>query len=286
MSDNPDDKPIDNQINTQSENLSPEIIPVKDVETTNPNHENENMEVHHHPHAHGKKGWKDYFWEFLMLFLAVFCGFLAEYQREHLMERQRGREYIFSFYEDLKNDTATYGFAIRFEGKRLEGLKNIFSCYDTLLKDWKSTNCLVSLARNSSFNRIVTTSDGTIQQLKNAGGFRLLHKEDRDSIVTYDYAVRFYRVFEEGGFQQSQENVRNTFSMLQDFRASRFLSSRDTVLTEVPILFSNNKELLNKYFNDLFRYQIMLTQRIQRLKSLDTTAIHQVAYFKNKYSLE
>ena len=37
------------------------------------------MEVHHHSHTSRKK-WMHYFWEFLMLFLAVFCGFLAEYQ--------------------------------------------------------------------------------------------------------------------------------------------------------------------------------------------------------------
>jgi heme/copper-type cytochrome/quinol oxidase subunit 3 len=38
--------------------------------------EPQNMEVHHHPHSHGKKSFKTYLWEFLMLFLAVFCGFL------------------------------------------------------------------------------------------------------------------------------------------------------------------------------------------------------------------
>jgi hypothetical protein len=42
----------------------------------------QDMEVHHHAHdpaaPHHKKNWKSYFWEFLMLFLAVFCGFLAE----------------------------------------------------------------------------------------------------------------------------------------------------------------------------------------------------------------
>ena len=36
------------------------------------------MEVHHHPIAIGshcaRKKWTHYFWEFLMLFLAVFCG--------------------------------------------------------------------------------------------------------------------------------------------------------------------------------------------------------------------
>ncbi len=40
------------------------------------------MEVHAHTHTARKK-WTHYFWEFLMLFLAVFCGFLAENQREH-----------------------------------------------------------------------------------------------------------------------------------------------------------------------------------------------------------
>jgi hypothetical protein len=29
----------------------------------------------------------------LMLFLAVFCGFLAEYQLEHIIEHQREKEY-------------------------------------------------------------------------------------------------------------------------------------------------------------------------------------------------
>jgi hypothetical protein len=37
------------------------------------------MEVHHHGHVHEKKKWKEYLFQFFMLFLAVFCGFLAEY---------------------------------------------------------------------------------------------------------------------------------------------------------------------------------------------------------------
>jgi hypothetical protein len=54
------------------------------------------MEVHHHSHlasgeTHGSepaihgvgKKFTHYIWEFLMLFLAVFCGFLAENIREH-----------------------------------------------------------------------------------------------------------------------------------------------------------------------------------------------------------
>ena len=43
----------------------------------------ENMEVHHHPHVRHSKRWKDYLFEFLMLFLAVSAGFFVENQREH-----------------------------------------------------------------------------------------------------------------------------------------------------------------------------------------------------------
>ena len=40
--------------------------------------ETENMEVHHHPdNHHNSKKWKEYFSEFLMIFLAVTLGFFA-----------------------------------------------------------------------------------------------------------------------------------------------------------------------------------------------------------------
>ncbi|MBL0130860.1 MAG: hypothetical protein IPP43_06835 [Chitinophagaceae bacterium] len=62
------------------------------------------MEVHAHTHTPRKK-WTHYFWEFLMLFLAVFCGFLAENQREHFVEAQRAKEYAKSLLSDMKEDT-------------------------------------------------------------------------------------------------------------------------------------------------------------------------------------
>jgi hypothetical protein len=52
------------------------------------------MEVHHHGHVHHQKKWKEYVFQFFMLFLAVFCGFLAEYQLEHIIEHSKEKEYI------------------------------------------------------------------------------------------------------------------------------------------------------------------------------------------------
>ena len=93
---------IQNEKNTKPEDS---LTPNKKQETNS--HEpvtEKEMEVHHHSHVHGKKNWKTYFWEFLMLFLAVFCGFLAEYQLEHKIEKDRELQYIKSLGFDLQDD--------------------------------------------------------------------------------------------------------------------------------------------------------------------------------------
>jgi hypothetical protein len=61
------------------------------------------MEVHQHAHTSRKK-WTHYLWEFLMLFLAVFCGFLAEYQLEHKIERDRSRQFLQSMLVDVSTN--------------------------------------------------------------------------------------------------------------------------------------------------------------------------------------
>src|SRR4029078_3657144 len=84
------------------------------------------MEVHSHSHTERKK-WTHYLWEFLMLFLAVFSGFMAENYREHVAEGRRatryGREqvaegkrakkYALNVVDDMKRDTVMIGVIIR-----------------------------------------------------------------------------------------------------------------------------------------------------------------------------
>jgi hypothetical protein len=61
------------------------------------------MEVHHHAHTERKK-WHHYFWEFFMLFLAVFLGFLVENQREHIVEKSRARQFLQSMLVDVQSN--------------------------------------------------------------------------------------------------------------------------------------------------------------------------------------
>lgn len=247
------------------------------------------MEVHHHAHTPGKK-WTHYIWEFLMLFLAVFCGFLAENFREHQVEKQRGKQYIRSFCEDLKSDTATFSRMVKGNERKLVAFADIFRCYDTLRKNWKSTSCLIPIEKYSRFNTSVAFADGTLQQLRNAGGYRMLNDEDRDSIMSYDRSVLSYKDFESTIFQETQEIVRNTFSQIGDFESYKFLEPRmageDSSHVETPLLFSGDKILLNKYFNDLFRYKAVHIAQTLQIKVRLQKASDLLAYFKKKYHFE
>ncbi len=243
------------------------------------------MEVHHHAHdpaaPHHKKNWKSYFWEFLMLFLAVFCGFLAEYQLEHKIEKDRGKQYTYSFYEDLKTDSSNFNDLISKFQKKLTVLQDMSPCYDSLLSS-SPTNCLMAIMRNSSDFPDLIYTDRTLLQLKNAGGLRLLKRADADSILIYDKLLQTYKAAETTGLQNIQNDVRETSALLRDYG-----KWKDT--TQGPRIFAvygNNKELLNKYFNQLNQYFGWCQARLNNLLKLKKRNAELIEYFKAKYDYE
>jgi len=50
------------------------------------------------------RSWKGYFLEFIMLFLAVSLGVMADNFREKISERTKEKEYIRSMIEDVEED--------------------------------------------------------------------------------------------------------------------------------------------------------------------------------------
>src|ERR1700674_4429918 len=125
------------------------------------------MEVHNHVHTARKK-WYHYFWEFLMLFLAVFAGFLAENQRDHYVEQQREKNFILSLIQDLKADTTNLQSYMNLRWEKRIMMDSLTMLLNSDLHK-KAGNETYSYARQVfNGNRFVST-DGTIQQLKNAG---------------------------------------------------------------------------------------------------------------------
>src|SRR6188768_2902823 len=149
------------------------------------------MEVYHHPHTERKK-WHHYFFEFLMLFLAVFAGFLAENWREHIVERKREKEYIRSMIEDLNRDTTV--------------LANDNSIRKQAVLMYNSVITLLNKKNRSQFEQqriyylirlglrlspFPILNDRTYEQMKSSGNLRLIHeKEISDKITHYYFNIK------------------------------------------------------------------------------------------------
>jgi hypothetical protein len=219
----------------------------------------------------------------------VFCGFLAEYQLEHKIEKDRAKQYIISFYEDLKTDTAHYSRLIAIDKNKLSVLASVRSCYDTVIKNPASAGCLEQIVRNSlSFLNLVNT-ERTLQQLKNAGGMRMLKKEDADSIYAYDNSLRRYLGFEASLFQERQTNLRNFYIELlnyPDMAALRFPADSFPVNKSKQLLFSTDEKQLNKLFNQVSEYTLGLRTRLAFLIALQSAANRMLNYFKSIYHLK
>src|SRR5260370_42096386 len=87
------------------------------------------MEVHHHPKAE-RKNFKEYFLEFLMIFLAVTMGFFAENIREHFANAETEKRNMEIIVNNLKDDTARIKMAIDFNEAKLKTLDTLLSFQD------------------------------------------------------------------------------------------------------------------------------------------------------------
>ena len=128
------------------------------------------MEVHAHTHTPRKK-WTHYFWEFLMLFLAVFCGFLAENQREHMIEHNRAKAYAESLYKDLQNDTAELRIAAWYENKTVSMIDSLVNFISNKNPSQKSGQ-LYYYMRLAGWLYNVDWSKATMNQLISSGNLR------------------------------------------------------------------------------------------------------------------
>lgn len=143
------------------------------------------MEVHAHSHTERKK-WTHYLWEFLMLFLAVFCGFMAENIREKQVEHHREKQYMESMVEDLETDTSELNNAIlHCDSAALYSDSVLMFLTSYKLSDEVSIQLGSYIAFAGQRLKLIYT-DRTSSQLKNSGSIRIIRKESvANSLMLY-----------------------------------------------------------------------------------------------------
>ena len=128
------------------------------------------MEVHAHTHTPRKK-WTHYFWEFLMLFLAVFCGFMAENIREHKIEHQRAEDYAMSLMEEVTSDTMALNHSISYYKTKTESIDTLIGLLAGNSKQIPG-GTLYYFADIAMYNNQIIFNKTTLLQLINSGALR------------------------------------------------------------------------------------------------------------------
>jgi hypothetical protein len=133
------------------------------------------MEVHHHPDLHHeKKPWKEYFLEFLMIFLAVTMGFFAETMRENISESGKAKELAKSLYQEVYNDSVIMHNKLMMRAEK-EKRMEYFKKY---IRDSSLTSVSEKFYESFMYTYVLTAAiafepnDGILNQLRNSGTLR------------------------------------------------------------------------------------------------------------------
>ncbi len=136
------------------------------------------------------KPFKRYFFEFVMVFLAVTAGFFSENIRENFSEYGREKEYIRLASEDIRQDIQTLDSIIRARKKKdmmLDSLLLLLNSDQIKEKGHK----IYYYARWSPRTYRFFSNDRTLIQLRNSGDWRLIRKREvSNALQVYDEQIR------------------------------------------------------------------------------------------------
>lgn len=249
------------------------------------------MEVHHHSQTSRKK-WTHYLFEFFMLFLAVFAGFLVENQREHYIEHMRAKQYARALYSDLVSDTSTLSNNIRTIREIIQNQEKMLS-----LMRQNDTNpvpgaTLYYYASRATAGTFFTVKTATLQQLKNSGSLRYFNsfelvrlineydqslmnqfsRNDVDMIYSTEYRHAYTEIFSFEG-----EDRITTLMFL-------YPEASDSILKlDIP-LHPHDKKQLSNYLHALQNRRYNLSRRVEKYYSepLDA-AVRLINSLKEEY---
>jgi hypothetical protein len=163
------------------------------------------MDVHYLPSNRHIKSAKEYILDFLIMFLAVILGFIANDARQSHIEKTKAKEYARLLYDDLKSDQS----AIQLTFNDKEWIESKYDSVEAVLatKDIRGSNEFIYyveryLAKNQKF----TSQDITYQQSRYNGNEPVIKNlKLNKNIATYYRLYSQYRAAE-SSYETSGKN--------------------------------------------------------------------------------
>ena len=235
------------------------------------------MEVPHHAHgSHEKKSWKAYVSEFLMLFLAVFSGFVAENLREHFVENEKANQYVNSMVNDLVKDTLQLGQVIHANKKILKGIDSLL----LYLKAPPTDSVIKKLYVYGSYvggSILFENESGTITQLKNAGGLRLIKDTASvNAITAYDQLNEFTKKQADAYYRFTME-ILNVMEGIMDFSVAAKPSANSV------FYLSKDPDKLRLFYNKCYMQKQIIAGYCNYLGIQKKEATKDILLLRKKY---
>ena len=232
------------------------------------------MEVHHHPNVgHGPKKWKEYFFEYLMIVMAVTTGFFAESFREYKTDREKESKAIESVIKCLASDTVQLNNIIYANTKMNESFDNFIKLKNADLLAEENKKMFYQNGTAFYQDWYFKMNDAAIQQIKYSGMLRLIKKQNIiDSIFGYELKNKVTTAQEADCyvlFKTSILDYRNAtdFTHLRDSNVVSYSITNNYVsfhykdASRLPI--TSDKEKLNLVFNNATITSVAIEAYIQ-----------------------
>jgi hypothetical protein len=233
--------------------------------------QNEIMEVHHHPDLkHKKKRWAEYFLEFLMIFLAVTLGFLAENLREHISEKERAEVFAQSLIADFKADTSSLHQLIFYteeKMRRIDSLDKNLSATRSRTNDSLLYNTILYIISTFQFDNI----NGTYEQIKNSGSMRFFKQATVNNLNRYDAAADKLKLMEDWENKFLYERLIPQTQKMINYKVIDDLRNRGHIEHEMYIRNANNLSA------DILINQADIIKNLRRRQSVQQKVLLQKA---------
>ncbi len=248
--------------------------------------ENDTMEVHKHPHhVTHKKKWTEYLLEFFMIFLAVFLGFLAETEREHIVEKNREKQFMSSLVRDLELDTMELAKGHEYRQIKIRAIDSAMKIL-WIQNRSEASSLLYGLCVRYYGNRNFFQNSGTLDQLKNSGGLRLIgNRMIVDSIESYDQQVKRMTTrddFESDAFRYGNRIGQKLFDARSVVKVFG-LSDNQIFHGDSSVMIKLNRAYLDEYMNNLRNYEYLIKSNDAVFELNKQKATNLLEFIKKEY---
>jgi hypothetical protein len=247
------------------------------------------MEIHHHPkHSDKTRNYKEYLFEFLVIFIAIIGSFFAENLREHYIDRHKEKEYMISMLLDLKAESLRLKNVLDKNNAQKKGLDSLLTIMNNVLTGNEKNEFYYFNFKYASDYTAFTSVDRTLNQLMNTGGLSLIKDMAvSDGIVIYSNGIkgtlnqvalletRYQKILDQ------QKDIVDIQAVMKLIHGSSILK-----LKEYPDLLATDKKTINAYYFDVAVFRGAIVGYTQRLDDLMEQNTFLIQLIQNEYRLK